>query len=241
MGGRRSDDGSAGYHVRIRDMAKERRPRERLEREGPAALSEAELLAILLRTGSHRGSAIELAQSLLARFETLRALADANVDELCEPLGMGRAKATQIKAALDLARRLQLEGIDARPQIRSPEDAARILAPRIAALSHETLQVLLLDARHRVVDVTQVAQGSVNTVGTRVGDLFREAVRRSCTAVVLGHNHPSGDPTPSDQDAELTRSAAKAGEILGVEVLDHLVVAPGPGNYVSLREAGIEW
>jgi DNA repair protein RadC len=100
---------------------------------------------------------------------------------------------------------------------------------------------MLLDGQHRVVHIAQVAQGAVNTVGARMADLFSEAVKRKCTAVILAHNHPSGDATPSDEDAELTRSAAAAGKILGVEVLDHVVVARGPSNYVSLREHGIEW
>ena len=234
-------DGRPGYSVRIRDMAVGQRPRERLERLGTAALSEAELLAITLRTGSSQGSAVELAQKLITGFGSLRALAEASVDEIRGHHGIGPAKAAQIKAALELARRLQLEAIDDRPQVRSPEDAARLLAPRIASLPDETLQVMLLDGQHRVVDIAQVAQGAVNTVGARMADLFSEAVKRKCTAVILAHNHPSGDATPSEEDAELTRSAAAAGKILGVEVLDHVVVARGPSNYVSLREHGVEW
>ena len=238
------DDQRPGYSVRIRDMAASSRPRERLAEDGAEALSEAELLAIILRVGSDRGSAVELAQSLLAAMGGLAALESASVVELCTHHGIGRAKAVQIKAALELGRRLQREPVDARPEIRSPEDAARILAPRMATLPRETLQVILLDGRHRVIDVPKIAEGRVNTVGARMAEVFREAVRRDCTAVILAHNHPSGDPSPSDDDAKLTRTAAEAGKILGVEVLDHVVIARGPTNppnYVSLREHGMEW
>lgn len=222
-------------------MAAASRPRERLAEDGAGALSEAELLAIILRVGSDRGSAVELAQKLLGTKGGLSGLEDASLAELCAYHGVGRAKAVQIKAALELGRRLQREPVDARPEIRSPADAARILAPRMAALPRETLQVILLDGRHRVVDVTRIAEGRVNSVGARMADVFRDAVRQDCPAVILAHNHPSGDPSPSDDDAKLTRSAAEAGKILCVEVLDHLVIARGPSNYVSLREHGMEW
>ena len=238
------DDQRPGYSVRIRDMAVSSRPRERLAADGADALSDAELLAIILRVGSGRGSAVELAQSLLAAMGGLSALENASVAELCAHHGIGRAKAVQIKAALELGRRLQREPLDARAEIRSPADAAQYLAPRMAAMSRETLQVILLDGRHRVMDVSKVAEGRVNTVGARMADVFRDAVRRECTAVILAHNHPSGDPAPSEDDTKLTRTAAEAGKILGVEVLDHLVIARGPTNppnYASLREQGVEW
>ena len=235
------DDQRPGYSVRIRDMAASSRPRERLAEDGAEALSEAELLAIILRVGSDRGSAVELAQMLLAAMGGLSALENASVAELCTHHGIGRAKAVQIKAALELGRRLQREPVDDRPEIRSPADAARILAPRMAALPRETLQVILLDGRHRMIDVSKVAEGRVNSVGARMAEVFRDAVRQDCPAVILAHNHPSGDPSPSDDDAKLTRNAAEAGKILGVEVLDHLVIARGPSNFVSLREHGMEW
>ena len=240
----RPDDQRPGYSVRIRDMAASSRPRERLAQDGADALSEAELLAIILRVGSDRGSAVELAQSLLAAMGGLSALESASVAELCAHHGIGRAKAVQIKAALELGRRLQREPLAERPEIRSPADAARILAPRMAALPRETLQVILLDGRHRMMDVTPIAEGRVNTVGASMADVFRDAVRRDCPAVILAHNHPSGDPSPSDDDAKLTRTAAEAGKLLGVEVLDHVVIARGPTdppNYASLREHGVEW
>ena len=237
------DDQRPGYSVRIRDMAASSRPRERLAEDGAEALSEAELLAIILRVGSGRGSAVELAQLLLSG-GGLAGLEAASVAELCAHHGVGRAKAVQIKAALELGRRLQREPLDARPEIRSPEDAARILAPKMAALPRETLRVLLLDGRHRVVGQSRVAEGRVNSVGARMAEVFREAVRRDCPAVILAHNHPSGDPSPSNDDAKLTRTAAEAGKLLGVEVLDHVVIARGPTNppnFVSLREHGMEW
>ena len=231
----------AGYGVRIREIDSSRRPRERLVRDGAASLGDHELLALILRSGSAQGSALELAQALLTRFVSLRGLADATIDELTSVHGVGLAKAAEIKAALELARRLQIEAAGERPAIETPADAARVLASHLSGASDERLVVVLLDTRHRVMRVRQVAQGAVNTVHIRMADLFREAVRDGCTALLLAHNHPSGDPTPSGKDVALTRQAAEAGSLLGIKVLDHIVIARGAGGYMSLREAGHEW
>ena len=208
-----------GYGVRIREIDSSRRPRERLARDGASSLSDHELLALILRSGSSQGSALELAQALLARFVSLRGLSDATIDELTSVHGVGLAKAAEIKAALELARRLQIEAVDERPAIESPADAARVLASHLSGASDERLVVVLLDTRHRVLRVRQVAQGAVNAVNARMADLFREAVRDGCTALLLAHNHPSGDPTPSGEDVALTRRAAEAGKLLGIKVL----------------------
>lgn len=230
-----------GYGVRIREIDASRRPRERLVRDGAASLGDHELLALILRSGSSQGSALELAQALLARFASLRGLSDATVDELTSVHGVGLAKAAEIKAALELARRLQIEAAGERPAIENPADAARVLASHLSDATDERLVVVLLDTRHRVLRVRQVAQGASNTVNARMADLFREAVRVGCTALLLAHNHPSGDPTPSKQDAALTRRAAEAGNLLGIKVLDHIVIARGAGGFMSLKEAGYEW
>ena len=230
-----------GYGVRIREIDASRRPRERLARDGALSLSDHELLALILRSGSAQGSALELAQALLAKFVSLRGLSDATIDELTSVHGVGLAKAAEIKAALELARRLQIEAVDERPAIESPADAARVLAGHLNDASDERLVVVLLDTRHRVLRVRQVAQGAVNAVNARMADLFQEAVRIGCTALLLAHNHPSGDPTPSPQDVALTRRAAEAGNLLGIKVLDHIVVGRGAGGFVSLRESGHEW
>ncbi len=230
-----------GYGVRIREIDASRRPRERLARHGAPSLTDHELLALILRSGSSQGSALELAQALLARFTSLRGLADATIDELTTVHGVGLAKAAEVKAALELARRLQIEAAGERPAIENPADAARVLAGHLNDASDERLVVVLLDARHRVLRVRQVAQGAVNAVNARMADLFQEAVRIGCTALLLAHNHPSGDPTPSPQDVALTRRASEAGNLLGIKVLDHIVVARGAGGFVSLRESGHEW
>ena len=238
------DDGRqprTGYGVRIREIDSSRRPRERLARDGASSLSDHELLALILRSGSSQGSALELAQALLAKFVSLRGLSDATIDELTSVHGVGLAKAAEIKAALELARRLQIEAVDERPAIESPADAARVLASHLSDASDERLVVVLLDTRHRVLRVRQVAQGAVNAVNARMADLFREAVRDGCTALLLAHNHPSGDPTPSGEDVALTRRAAEAGKLLGIKVLDHIVIGRGAGGFVSLRETGHEW
>lgn len=230
-----------GYGVRIREIDASRRPRERLARDGTSSLSDHELLALILRSGSSQGSALELAQALLAKFASLRGLADATIDELTTVHGVGLAKAAEVKAALELARRLQIEAAGEHPAIESPADAARVLAGHLNDASDERLVVVLLDTRHRVMRVRQVAQGAVNAVNARMADLFQEAVRIGCTTLLLAHNHPSGDPTPSPQDVALTRRAAEAGNLLGIKVLDHIVVARGAGGFVSLRESGHEW
>ena len=230
-----------GYGVRIREIDAARRPRERLARDGSTSLGDHELLALILRSGSSQGSALELAQALLAKFVSLRGLSEATIDELTSVHGVGLAKAAEVKAALELARRLQIEAAGERPVIQTPADAARVLASHLNDATDERLVVVLLDTRHRVLRVRQVAQGAVNTVNARMADLFREAVRIGCTALLLAHNHPSGDPTPSPQDVALTRRAADAGDLLGIKVLDHIVIGHGAGGYMSLREAGHEW
>ncbi len=229
------------YSVRIRELASEQRPRERLARDGAEALSDADLLAMVLGSGSSRGSAIELGQALLASFGSLRRLADASVSELRAHHGVGPAKASTIKAALELARRMQIEAAGERPLISGAADAVRALGGRLDDQPDERLLVVLLDTRHRVIRVEQVAQGSVNRVAARMADVFRAAVREGSPTIILAHNHPSGDPTPSRGDLELTYKAARAGDLLSIKVLDHVVVGRGADSFVSLKETGHDW
>ncbi len=225
------------YRLRIRDLPTSERPRERLRQHGPGSLSNPELLAIVLRVGSGRESAIALATRLLARWGGLAGLARASFGELCAEHGMGEAKAAQVKAALELGRRLLAAAPEERPVVRSPGDVANLLLADMALLEQEHLRVVLLNTRNHVLGVPEVYKGTVNSAQVRVADIFREAVREGCPAIVVVHNHPSGDPEPSREDVEVTRQMVVAGELLGIEVLDHLVLARG--GYVSLRERGL--
>jgi DNA repair protein RadC len=222
---------------RITDLHESDRPRERLSALGPQALSNAELLAILLRVGVQGENAVQVGQRLLNKFGGLSGIHRAPFDELLQEHGLGEAKAAQIKAAIELGRRLTLESPEARPTINSPADAAALVQYEMSALEQEHLRVLLLDTRNHVLDTMEVYRGSVNSSQVRVGEVFKGAVRRGATAVIIIHNHPSGDPTPSPDDVAVTRAIVQAGKLLDVEVLDHLII--GQGKWVSLKERGL--
>ncbi len=228
---------SVAYRPLIQDLPADERPRERLQQYGAAALSNAELLAIIIRMGVEGQSAVVLGQQLLAHFNGLRGLAQASIDEICALKGVGPAKAVQIKAALELGRRLIVEAPEERPQITSPADAANLVMLDMSLLEQEHLWVLLLDTRNHVVDVVRLYQGSVNTSLVRVAEIFREAIKRNCVAIIVAHNHPSGDPTPSPEDVRLTRQIYEAGKLLDIELLDHLII--GHQRFVSMKERGL--
>ncbi|MBN2149386.1 MAG: DNA repair protein RadC [Anaerolineales bacterium] len=219
------------------DLAEQERPRERLQRLGPQALTNAELLAILLRTGVPGENAVQVGQRLLQVFGGLAGLHRAPFDTVCEQHGLGEAKASQIKAAIELGRRLSLESPEERPVIHSPQDAAALVQYEMSALEQEELRVILLDTRNRVLDISTVYRGSVNSTQARVGELFKPAIRRNAANLIVVHNHPSGDPTPSPDDVAITRAIVQAGKLLDVDVLDHLVI--GSGRFVSLKERGL--
>jgi DNA repair protein RadC len=222
---------------RITDLHESERPRERLAALGPQVLSSAELLAILLRVGVRGENAVQVGQRLLQQFNGLSGLHRAPFEELVRQHGIGEAKAAQIKAAIELGRRLTLEAPEERPIINSPADAAALVLYEMSALEQEHLRVLLLDTRNHVLDIAEVYRGSVNMSQIRVGEIFKAAIRRNATAVIVVHNHPSGDPTPSPDDAAVTRALVQGGKLVDVEVLDHLII--GAGRYVSMKERGL--
>jgi DNA repair protein RadC len=227
----------AQYNPTIKELPRSERPRERLLNHGPGALSSAELLAIILRTGTANENVVRLAQRLLASFDGLAGLARANPAELSAEKGLGPAKVTQVKAALELGRRMLIASPDERPQIRSPSDAANLVMSEMGLLEQEHLRVMLLDTKNRVLDTPTVYKGSLNTSLIRVGELFRDAVRANCAALIVLHNHPSGDPTPSPEDVTVTRQIVEAGKLLDIDVLDHLII--GQQRFVSLKERGL--
>lgn len=225
------------YHVKMKELPTSERPRERLLREGAGTLSNGELLAILLRTGNQDENVLTVAQRLLRDFQSLGGLARADAEELATAKGVGPAKVAEIKAALELGKRLLVEAPQERPQVRSPADAFNLMGPKMSLLEQEELYVLLLDTKNRVQDAEQVYKGSLDTTQIRVGELFRKAIRTNCKSLIVVHNHPSGDPTPSPEDVAVTKTIVEAGRLLDVEVLDHLVI--GGQRYVSLKERGL--
>ena len=225
------------YTPMIRDLPNDLRPRERILYAGPSALNAAELLAIILRVGNKGENVVRMAERLLSSFGGVAGLARANFDELCACHGMGEAKATQIKAALELGRRLLLAAPEERPQVRVPTDVANMLMLEMSLLEQEHLRAVLLDTKNYIIRVAHIYVGSLNAASVRVGEVFREAIRSNSASVVIVHNHPSGDPTPSPDDARVTEQMVSAGKLLDIEVLDHLVI--GRNRFVSLKERGL--
>jgi DNA repair protein RadC len=219
---------------RVRDLPLEERPRERLARLGPEALSTRELLALLVGCGTRRASALDLAEGLLG--SGLRGLRAASLGELRRH-GLGTARAARLVAALELGSRLVAEGRGEAPCFRTPEDAGRYLLPRYAARPVETFGLLALDVRHRLRREAVVSVGCLTSSLVHPREVFQEAVVARAAALVLFHNHPSGDPEPSAEDLALTRRLAAAGTLMGIEVLDHVVL--GAGRFVSLKQRGV--
>jgi DNA repair protein RadC len=232
-----SDEIRADYRPMMRDLPTGERPRERLAHAGEGALSTTELLAIVLGTGVGGESVLDIASRLLSRYEGLPGLARASYAELMAERGLGRAKTAQLKAALELGRRMLLAAPEDRFAVRSPADVAQLLMAEMAHLEQEHFRVLYLDTRNRLLGSETVYVGSLNASHIRVGEVFRDAVKRNCAAIIVVHNHPSGDPTPSPEDVEVTRQLVAAGNLLDIEVLDHLII--GQQRFVSLRERGL--
>lgn len=228
---------STPTYLTIHDFPEGERPRERLQYYGPGALSNAELLAILLRVGSPGENVVTLSTRLLRDFGGLAGLDKAGFGDLTKVRGISTAKVAQLKAALELGRRLLISSPDARPQITCPTDAANLLMLEMGSLEQEHLRTILLDTKNRVLESPTVYQGNVNSSIIRISELFRQAIRANATALIVAHNHPSGDPTPSPEDIQVTRSIVEAGNLLGVEVLDHLII--GRQRFVSLKERGL--
>jgi DNA repair protein RadC len=222
---------------RIMDLAESERPRERLARLGPQSLSNAELIAILLRVGVQGENAVQVGQRLLQNLGGVTGLHSASLDEVKAEHGIGPAKAAQIKAAIELGRRLTVESPAERPTINSPDDAAALVQYEMSGLEQEELRVICLNTRNRVQKIETVYRGSLNSSQVRVGEVFKGAIRRNVAAIIVVHNHPSGDPSPSPDDVAITRAIVEAGQLLDVQVLDHLVI--GQGCFVSLKERGL--
>ena len=223
--------------VMVRDLPAEERPREKLIQRGAASLSDTELLAILLRTGTSSVSVLHLAEEVLAKYQDKGLVSIMNISpqEIASIHGVGLAKAATIVAAVELGRRLSTRAAQKLEKIEGPEDVARYASPLLRFEQKEHFLVMLLDVRNRVLAMPTISIGSLTASVAHPREIFREAIRYSAANMILIHNHPSGDPTPSREDIQITKQMMKAGEIMGIPVLDHVVVAGD--NFLSLKEA----
>ena len=227
---------------RLKDQPASERPRERLVARGPEALTHAELIAILLRTGLQGVNVVQVGQNLLAKFGSLHALALATVDELKKIPGIGRDKAATLVAAFALARRMEQERRDESPVLDNPETVVNFIRETNRLKNVETLQVLLLNTRKKLIRIEEISEGTLDTVLVHPRDVFRAAIVANAAAIILAHNHPSGDPTPSAADIRVTRDLIRASQVLKIELVDHLIIgrasAERAKDYSSLRELG---
>jgi len=228
---------SESAYIAVKYWPVSEQPREKLEALGPGNLSTQELLAIILRIGRQGESVLAVAQRLLVERDGLVGVGRSSLEELTKVAGIGRVKAIELQAALELGRRLMTMAPDQQHEVRCPSDAATYLLPEMQLLTREHLKAVLLNTKNRIVGMHTVYEGTVNSANVRIAEVFREAVRRDCPNLIVAHNHPSGDPTPSPEDVAVTRQIVQAGKLLEVAVLDHLII--GHGRFVSLKERGL--
>jgi DNA repair protein RadC len=229
--------------MRLKDQPVSQRPRERLAALGADALNHAELIAILLRTGLKGANAVQVGQQLLNQFGSLQSLAKASVADLKKVKGIGRDKAVTLMAAFALAHQMAKELQDESPVLDNPINVVALLRAKNLVKNVETLQVLLLNTRRRLIRIAEdITDGTIDTLLVHPREVFRSAIAANAAAIVLAHNHPSGDPTPSEADIKVTRDLIRAGQLLKIEVLDHVIIGRATPerqkDYVSLRELG---
>lgn len=222
---------------RITDMELSERPREKMASVGPGQLSNEELLAILLRVGMAGENAVEMAGRLIREFRGLRGLYQASYAELCSQQGLGPAKAAQLLAALELGKRIA-RAENSKVAIHSPQDVFDLVGYPMSLLEQEELWAIQMDTRNQVLSQEVIYRGSANSSSVRIGELFKTAVRINATGIIIIHNHPSGDPTPSPEDVALTRAAIQAGKLLDIEVLDHVIIGQ-TSKFTSLKEKNL--
>jgi DNA repair protein RadC len=232
------------YQVRANDLPKALQPREKFDRLGPENLSESDLLALLLRTGTAGTNVVQLAEALLMQYGSLSALSRSSIAELQKIHGIGKEKAKILKAALEIGRRLVQENVGENPRIASPEEAAAVLRERARSLDREVFWVLLLDTKSRLMSPPcEVSKGTLNSSLVHPREIFKPAIQHSAASVILAHNHPSGDPSPSAQDIRITKKLIEAGKTMEIKVLDHLIMGrktrDGANDFLSLRESGL--
>lgn len=223
------------YKIKILDMQKEERPRERLLKNGASALSDSELLAIILRTGSKKENVINLSQRILGEYN-IKQLSQINITQLMKVHGIKESKAAQISACFEIARRLESFNDVEKPKISSPEDVYRRLFPRMREQKKEMFIELCLDTKNQILKEEVISVGSLNANVVHPREVFKLALTESAAHIIVAHNHPSGDPTPSREDIEITKKLVETGNIMGITVLDHVII--GDGRHFSMKEAG---
>ncbi|MEI7884287.1 MAG: DNA repair protein RadC [Clostridia bacterium] len=221
--------------ITIKDMPLDERPRERLYKLGTASLSNAELIAILLRTGRINKTALTLAQDILAKYGGVLKLKNASVATLCEVEGIGLSKAAQVLAALELGRRAHSKHINNWGIIHNPQEVYEIIADKISHLDIEQFEIISLNTKNHVLDIATISQGTINSSLAQPREIFQQALKNNAAAIILVHNHPSGDVSPSQQDFIVTKRIFQAGEIMGIHVLDHIIV--GRNGFFSIKES----
>ena len=226
------------FSFTVRDLPKPERPRERLQKLGPEALSSQELLALVIGRGIPKKSVMIIAQELLARFRNVKAISQATLEELSQIKGIGLAKAAQIKACFELGKREDLEPPDLVPfDIKNPEAVVKAIRVSLQDKAKEHFKLILLNSRNRVIAISTISIGTLTTSLVHPREVFKEAIMHSAASVVLAHNHPSGDPDPSEDDLKITKKLVESGKILGIEVIDHIII--GKIDHYSFREKGL--
>lgn len=220
----------------IRDVHVSDRPRERLVRQGASSLSNQELIAILLRTGTKQESVLHLANRVLTYFEQIQELKNASIEEITAVKGIGQAKAVQLLAAVELGKRLSQQKTDDKFTIRLPKDAATYLMADMTSLNQEHFVTLFLNVKNQILHKQTIFIGSLNASIVHPREIFREAVKRSAASIICAHNHPSGNPAPSTEDIDVTKRLVEAGQLMGIELLDHVII--GDHQFISLKEKG---
>lgn len=226
------------FSYTIKDLPEDERPREKLYKYGPKALSNTELLAIIIRTGNKENTAIEISQKLLAgKKEGISFLTDTSIQEITKVKGIGECKAAQILAAVELGKRVMAGTHKDKPRITTPSDIADILMLDMTHLKKEHFKIVMLDTKNQIIGIEDISIGSLNSSIVHPREVYKEAIVRSSASIILVHNHPSGDPTPSKEDIAITRRLAEGGDILGIKVLDHIII--GNNRFLSLKEKDI--
>ena len=226
--------GELEYRFTIKELPENDRPREKLLKHGADSLSNAELLALIIRTGNKTRTAIELSQDILNNFGGLNSLINLSVEEIKEIKGVGLAKGSQIRALIELSKRIFASSDENKVEIKGPRDVSNLMMPRMRYSKQELFQLILLDVKNRVISTPEISKGGLTSSIVHPREVFKEAIRRSSAAIILVHNHPSGIPEPSQEDIKITKRLIECGDIMGIEVLDHVVV--GNDQFVSMKE-----
>lgn len=225
------------FHLTVKELPEDLRPRERLLRDGVKALANHELVALILRTGTRSETAMDLATRILVERGGLRGLMDSTVEELSSIKGVGLAKAATLKGALELGRRVNLSSNDGQASVTSPSDVSNLLMEEMKFLDREHFRTVLLNTKNRIIDIEAVSVGSLSSSIVHPREVFKGPIKKSAAALILVHNHPSGDPTPSSEDVGVTKRLIESGKLLGIEILDHVII--GDNKYCSLKEKGL--